>query len=333
MINSLSRIRQALYRRFRRWIDRRSPLESECRLDHRRLYILPSKAGFGFLILVAALWLLATNFENNLIFMLCFLLVALFVVSIHFTHGTLSGLRIKPVRARPVFKGEAAAVELSFSQTRARHREQVLLRFAGGDSLMITIEKAGDTFVTLLAPTMRRGYLDPGLLTIESVYPAGLLRVWSYIHFRFDAVVYPAPVPDQARTSGRRGSGEGHYTGTAGSEDYVGLKAFETGESLRHVAWKQYARGQGLWSKQYGDSVDSRTWVDWEDYAGMDTEQRLSRMTWQVCECEAAGKVSGLRLPGMEISPNRGSTYQQSILRHLALYGIEDKPGATDETS
>ena len=39
MMNPLSRIRQALYRRFRRWIDRRSPLESECRLDHRRLYI------------------------------------------------------------------------------------------------------------------------------------------------------------------------------------------------------------------------------------------------------------------------------------------------------
>ena len=141
----------------------------------------------------AALWLLATNFENNLIFMLCFLLLALFVVSIHFTHGTLSGLRVKPVRAQSVFKGDAAAVELSFSQVRARRREQVVLRFAGGEPLMVTLEKAGDTFVTVLAPTTRRGYLDPGLLTVESVYPVGLMRVWTYIHFRFDAAVYPAP--------------------------------------------------------------------------------------------------------------------------------------------
>jgi len=332
-MNPLSSIRQALRKRIRRFFDRRSQMESESHLDHRRLYILPSKAGSGFLVLIFALWLLATNFENNLIFMLCFLLAAFFVVTIHFTHGTLSGLRVKPVRAQSVFKGEAAAVELSFSQPRARRREQVLLRFAGGESQVITLEKAGDTFVTVLAPTNRRGYLDPGLLTIESVYPAGLLRVWTYIRFRFDGIVYPAPVPDRARTSGRRGTGEGHYSGSAGSEDYVGLKTFETGESLRHVAWKQYAREQGLWSKQYGDSVDSRMWVDWEDYAGMDTEQRLSRMAWQVCECEAAGKVYGLRLSGTDIPPNRGSTHRQKALRRLALYGIDDKPGAADETS
>ncbi|MCW8871045.1 MAG: DUF58 domain-containing protein [Xanthomonadales bacterium] len=331
-MNPLSAVRQALRRRYRQWIDRRTQPESECYLNHRRLYILPSKAGFGFLALVGALWWLATNFENNLIFMLCFLLLALFVVSIHFTHGTLSGLRIKPVRAQSVFKGDAAAVELSFSQVRARCREQVLLRFAGGEPLMVTLEKAGDTFVTVLAPTTRRGFLDPGLLTVESVYPAGLLRVWTYIHFRFDAAVYPAPLSDRARTSDRRGSGEGHYSGTSGSEDYVGLKTFEAGESLRHVAWKQYAREQGLWSKQYGDPVDSRVWVDWDEYAGMDTEQRLSRMTWQVCECDAAGKVYGLRLPGTELSPNQGLAHRQSALRRLALFGIDDEGGAADET-
>ena len=123
---------------------------------------------------------------------------------------------------------------------------------------MVSLEKAGDTFVTVLAATTRRGYLDPGLLTVESVYPAGLMRVWTYIRFRFDATVYPAPVPDRAHTSDRRGSGEGHYSGTSGSEDYVGLKVYEVGESLKHVAWKQYAREQGLWSKQYGDSVDKK---------------------------------------------------------------------------
>ena len=331
-MNPLSGIRQALLRRFQRWIDRRTPLESECHLDYRRLYILPSRAGFGFLVLVFTLWLLATNFENNLVFILCFLLMAVFVVSIHFTHATLSGLRVKPVRAQSVFKGDAAAVELCFSQVRTRCREQVSLRFAGGAPLMITLEKAGDTFVTVLAPTTQRGYLDPGLLTVESVYPVGLMRVWTHIRFCFDAAVFPSPVPDLALTSNRRGTGEGHYSGTSGSEDYVGLKTFEVGESLRHVAWKQYAREQGLWSKQYGDPVDSRRWVDWDDYASMDTEQRLSRMTWQICECEAAGNVYGLRLPGTELLPNQGLAHRQSALRFLALYGKDDETGAVNDT-
>lgn len=332
-MNPWSRSRQALRRRYRRWIDRRTPVVSECRLDHRRLYIFPSKAGAGFLVLAAALWLLATNFENNLVFILCFLLLALFVVSIHFTHATLSGLRVKPVRAQSVFRGDAAAVELCLSQDKARRREQVSLCFAGGEPLMISLDKAGDTFVTVLAPTTRRGYLDPGLLTIESVYPVGLLRVWTYIHFRFDAAVYPTPLPDHAHTAYRRGTGDGHISGTAGSEDYVGLKVFETGEPLRHVAWKQYAREQGLWSKQYGDAVGTRVWVDWDEYAGMDTEQRLARMTWQVGECEAAGSVYGLRLPGKELPPDRGVAHRQAALRRLALYGMDDKTGVANETA
>lgn len=321
----LHRVKQALRRRYRRWIDRRTRPVDECRLDYRQLYILPSKAGFGFLVVVGALWLLATNFENNLIFILCFLLVALFVVSIHFTHGTLARLQVKPVRAQSVFKGDAAAVELCFSQDKARRREQILLRFADGEPLMVTVDKAGDTFVTVLAPTARRGYLDPGLLTIESHSPVGLMRVWTYLRFRFDAAVFPAPVADRARSVYRRGSGESHFSGTTGSEDYVGLKAYQAGESLRHVAWKQYAREQGLWSKQYGDPVDSRVWVDWDDYAGLDTEQRLARMTWQVCECAAGGKVYGLRLPGLELAPGQGSAHRQAALRHLALHGVEGR--------
>lgn len=329
----LARIRQAFVRRFRRWVNRRTRPTGEVRLDHKRLYIFPSGAGFGFLVVVAMLWLLATNFENNLVFMLSFLLAAFFVVSIHFTHGTLSGLTVRPVRAESVFKGDAAAVELCFSQRKARHREQVALRFAGGEPVLLTIDKPGDTFVTVLAPTARRGYLDPGLLTVESVYPVGLMRVWTYIRFRFDAAVYPAPVADHAPRSGSKGSGEGHTTGTTGSDDYVGLKTFEPGESLRHVAWKQYAREQGLWSKQYADPVDRREWVDWEDYAGMDTEQRLSRMAWQVGACVADDRVYGLRLPGLELQPDRGAAHRQAALRALALHGIEQAPGDDDEAT
>ena len=321
----LTGARRVLQRGYRRWIDRRTRPVDECLLDYRRLYILPSKAGFGFLALVAALWLLATNFENNLIFILCFLLVALFVVSIHFTHATLAGLHVKPVRAQSVFRGDAAAVELCFSQDKHRGREQILLRFADGEPLMVRLDKAGDTFVTVLAPTDRRGYLDPGLLTIESHYPVGLLRVWTYLRFHFDAVVYPTPKADSARPIHRRGSGAGHYSGTTGSEDYFGLKVFEPGESLRHVAWKQYAREQGLWSKQYSDAVDSKVWVDWNDYAGLDTEQRLARMTWQVCECAAGGRVYGMRLPGVELAPGQGAAHRQAALRQLALFGLSDR--------
>jgi uncharacterized protein (DUF58 family) len=328
-----SRVRKAFRRRYREWVNRRTRAERECRLNHRRLYIFPTRPGFGFLLLVASLWLLATNFENNLVFMLCFLLLALFVVSIHFTHATLSGLSIRPVSAESVFKGDAAAVELCLSQSRPRRREQLFLRYGEGDPVWVSIAKSGDTFVTVLAPTTRRGRLDAGLLTVESVYPVGLMRVWTHLRFHLDAVVYPAPVADPAPTTRSGPGGEGHFTGATGSEDYAGLKTFEPGESLRHVAWKQYAREQGLWSKQYGDPVDSEEWVDWDDYAGIDGEERLSRMCWRVCECEVDGVIYGLRLPGSELAPGRGVSHRRTALRRLALHGEPGFSGDGDEAA
>ena len=72
--------------------------------------------------------------------------------------------------------------------------------------------------------------------------------------------------------------------------------------------------------------------MDWDDYAGMDTEHRLGRMTWQVCECDAVDRVYGLRLPGTELAPNQGLAHRQAVLRRLALYGIDQDVEAFDET-
>ena len=49
----LARLRSRYQRWFHRWLARRIPEEQEVVLDRRRIFILPSRAGFAFLGVVA----------------------------------------------------------------------------------------------------------------------------------------------------------------------------------------------------------------------------------------------------------------------------------------
>ena len=313
-------------RNYNRWINNRTPVAEQVSLSQRNVYIFPSLPGLSFLVLIGLLWLMATNYENNLIFSLCFLLLALFIAAIHFSHANLWGLTIRVIRATSVFAGQTAAVELCLSQKSGRFRDSIELCFDKGEPLTVSLSSRGDTFVTLLLPTYRRGFLNTGRLTITSYYPLGLLRVWAYARFRPDAVVYPHPQEAPFTGSGTSTRSEGHFRGDSGSDDYVGLRQYRVGEPLRHIAWKHYAREQGLWSKQYADPVEQNNWVDWDCFAGMNREQRLSRMCWQVCELAGQGAVFGMRLPGIEFRPNTGQEQRDKLLRALAVFEVSDHP-------
>jgi uncharacterized protein (DUF58 family) len=109
---------------------------------------------------------------------------------------------------------------------------------------------------------------------------------------------------------------------TAGSEDFHSLREYLPGDSLKHVAWKHYARGQGLLTKNYNAFLDTRVWLDWDLLAGQEQEIRLSRLTYLAVEAERHREDYGLRLPGIELPPNQGPQHLTSVLTALALFGI-----------
>ena len=63
----------------RKWLDKRIPAANEFQLSHRSIFIFPAKFGALFLALCALLFLLGTNYQNNLMLLLCYFLVALFL--------------------------------------------------------------------------------------------------------------------------------------------------------------------------------------------------------------------------------------------------------------
>jgi uncharacterized protein (DUF58 family) len=119
----------------------------------------------------------------------------------------------------------------------------------------------------------------------------------------------------------------GAQDGARGEEDFAGLRPYQPGDSLRRIAWKAHARGQGLHTKQYsGTDVVSHVF-DWDSLPGLDAETRLAQLCRWALDAHEHGEAFGLRLPGTAIEPNIGTAQLERCLDALALFEPGDARG------
>ena len=167
-----------------------------------------------------------------------------------------------------------------------------------------------------------RGWLQLERITIETRYPLGLTRAWSYVQPDMRALAWPKP--DDALLplpTARPDAGDAINTG-AGSDDFFGLRNYTPSDSPRHVAWKASARGEEPLTKVFTGRAASEMWFDYEadGLANLDREARLSRLTRWVLLATRDGVRYGLKLPGVEVPLGEGEGQREQCLRELALF-------------
>lgn len=309
-------LRQAWRARLQRWLNRRIPPGREIRLNQRNLFVLPSRQGGGYLLTAALIWIGATNFQNNLVLALCFLLLALLFVTLHQTFANLSGLSLRHIATEPVFAGDTALCLLELDASRPR--QQLALGFAEAPATQVSMA-AGQPLRTAVAfPTHRRGRQRPGRLRVQSVYPYGLIRCWTWLDLDIELLVYPRPldgeIPSAPGGTGSKDRGQP----IAGSDDFLGLRGYVRGDPLARISWKHQAAGHGLLVREQVDYRSDERWLDYAALGEADPETRLSRLCRHALDLTAEGRAFGLRLPGTRIEPDRGDGHLRAVLRALA---------------
>ena len=159
-------------------------------------------------------------------------------------------------------------------------------------------------------------------MLIETVYPLGLLRAWTWVDLEIRALVYPKPLASGPLPGVSTETPDGSALPIPGTDDFYGLRDYQRGDSLRHVFWKSVAKGQTLQSKQYTAYADRSVWLDWDLFPGVPVEQRLSQLCFWVLEFDRSNEEYGLRLPGVTIQPGCGERHRVQVLRQLALWGL-----------
>lgn len=330
-LSPYARLEHALRRRLNKWLLRSSGVEpGEVFLNQRRVFIVPTHPGLLFCAMLLALFIGSVNYNLSLGFGFTFLLAGCALIDMHLTFRNLAHLHLVAGRAAPIFAGEEAQFELHLINRRKYDRYAIWLDFVADDrpELAHAADVAANATCSLKlsTPASERGWLLAPRVRLQTRFPLGLLRAWSYWSPDAKALVYPKPEDDAPPLPSLvldRSDGQG----AAGEDDFAGIRGYQAGDSLKRLAWRQIARldtesGGTLVTKHFEGGRAGDIAIDFAQLPrNMDVELKLSRMTRWVIEAEARGIPYAFALGDLRLAPSLGPAHRDACLRALALYG------------
>jgi uncharacterized protein (DUF58 family) len=290
------------------------------RFEYRHIYIVPTKFGFGFGLMLVLMALGGLNFNNNMALLVVFLLASIAQLTTLLAYRNLVGVCIKNIRAEPVFSGDTATFRIHLNNDEDRHRFAVqsgLIKFE--DCIDIPAHSTETLSVRLEADA--RGWLELPPFKLETRFPIGLFRAWTWVIPQARCVVYPKPArrpPPLPQT----GEGDAGMARIGDGDEVHGLRKYRPGDSLRRVAWRTSARHDQLFSLEMETPQQRACEIAWELLTGLEAEKRLSILTAWVLKAEHRQVPYSLVLPDGTMPANLGMEHRADCLQKLALYGL-----------
>ena len=264
----------------------------------------------------------AINYQNSLVYAVAFLLGSLFLVTILHTFRNLSRVCIEFTGAPGGYVGEEIEFGIRVSRPAGASKEGIRVAWPNTVKQWVDIHEKEACGIKLFVGGAHRGWFDPGRLLIETYYPLGLLRAWTWVDLAAIALVYPKPIFGGSPVESATQKDEGELVDPLGSDDFRDIRDYQPGDPVKHILWKSYARTGKPVIKQYGSYLDPRFMINWDAVAG-DTEERLSRLTGLALDADRSQRDFGLDIPGIRIEPGAGAGHLKRVLRELALFGVE----------
>jgi uncharacterized protein (DUF58 family) len=288
-------------------------------LKRRRIYILPTRFGSIFALMVFAMLLGSLNYGASLGFMLTFLLAGLGVVLMHHCHNNLLGTEVKFVGAHPVFAGQRAEFRIAVGNTSSTPRYEIELTHNAHVAGPIDVAPAANDILRITLPTETRGWARLERFAVATKHPGGLFRAWTWVHMEARCLVYPEPAPPGLPLPESTGAGLGGRP-DHGDSDFAGLAVAAPGDPPQRIAWKAYARNDVLLLKQFAGGDREPCMLEWDALRGLEPERRLSQLARWCLDAAGEGRSFGLRLPGVSLPLGTGPQHLGVCLEALALF-------------
>lgn len=305
---------------WQQWARVAKPADGVASLTPRKIYIIPTRWGFLYGLMLLALLVGSINYSVSLGFFVTFLLASLGNMAMLHTWRNLVHLDVRIISAKPVFVDDSAIVVTQITETKNRARFNIAARFLG--NLVCAEDIAQNVSQTFLLPisAQKRGYMTCPRIKLSTEFPLSLFHAWAYVDSAFQVLVYPKAVNYTLKPLQSTDSSEvdGNTT-IKGDDEFNGHKTYVIGDAFTRVDWKASSRGVGLLTKQFNGHGKSTLWLDWGATVGLDPEARISQMSYWVLEAFQAQQAFGLRLPHCTINPDNTEAHFHEALTALAL--------------
>jgi len=261
---------------------------------------------------------------------MCYLLASLFISVILHSFYNFSQLVFESSPLQYGFDKQRLYFPLKINSTKVRF--DINACFSKQSQLVekLTLNQCdvgrNELMLPFIAP--HRGLIDLGRVKVFSEYPFGLFTTWAMLDFSHQAIVFPKPkqlnLNQYQLSSENNDSADGCHTNSQkGIDDFFELKNYVLGEPQSRIAWKQFARGQGQYSKHYHSQQGQLLWLKLSDMPSNDLETKLRFLAFLIIEQTQNKQMFGLILDGIEskdiqIEPDVGELHQKKCLTALA---------------
>ena len=305
---------------FKRFFFGEGPQKAPYKLTHRRVYILPTKQGLIFAFLLFIMLLGSINYSNSLGYFLTFLLASLTVVAIFHTFNNLLHLSIGPAICQPVFAKSNSGFSLQIDNRQYHNRFSINV-FTTKELLHISDIKNNDLNTILVKHVYpQRGLIPLPRLTLETRFPFGLFRAWTFVELEQSQIVYPNPSSDDTLPLLSNGYSDGNKQRDSGVDDFKSLRTYAEGDPLQHVHRKNLARHNTLQTKEFSTTSADEFCLNWSDTTANNIEDMLSQLCKWLILADENHYAYGLRLPNITVQTNSGKKHLSNCLKQLALY-------------
>jgi uncharacterized protein (DUF58 family) len=272
-------------------------------------------------LLLVAMLVAALNYNSNLALAFAFLMISVALVAMHHCNRNLLGLGVDASAEADAFAGGHAEFRFALRNDSGLDRAEIEVRCTEEALTIRGVPANQQRTFTVALPVPRRGITRLERFELRTRHPFGWFRAWTYVQAPLTAYAAPAPRGERPMRSAAGGVGVGGSTEARGDEDFDGLRSYQPGIPLKHMAWKVLARGGEAAVRNYTAPAAAPEWLDWSALADLDVEGRLAQLCCWVLQCEDEQRRYGLRLPGCEIAPARGEAHRTACLRALAGFG------------
>jgi uncharacterized protein (DUF58 family) len=287
-------------------------------MKRRKYYVRITTPGYIYIVITIVLSVGAVNTANNLLHIVASSLLALMLLSGTSSFLNFFFLHITLIPPDEVFAGMPAPFRLIVKKKR-------------GNSFFLTFETPygktrlsfvrGEVETSLWLKFANRGRVSLQSLKVDSGFPMGFFRRFTFKPVNHEIFVYPNPLPNMFPPLSGKFSGDNEGDSRYGelSDEIKELRTYTHSDPLKWIDWKATARRGTAIVRDFYRLAGDTLIINLANKHDEDWEKQLSEAAYLIIEGHRKKLSVGLILPNEQIAPGKGEGHRKRLLEAIAL--------------
>lgn len=236
----------ALFNRFQDYFLNRIALSTK---KEHPIYILPTLNGLKVLSLNFLLLVIGLIYANNYVLLFNFLLFCLVLSSMFYTHHNLKNVSLKSMIGISGHNKEIAFLNITLNSNNKQNNYELKIKIPSGEFFehvtfsvdQIVFQKDSSWQIPLRVKKRGRAHIVG--LFLETDFPLGFFRCFTFYPMPIDMILYPARASHHPQQSLSRDS---MVQSNHQDDDQMYFRQYQAGDSFNRLDWKRYAKDRQM---------------------------------------------------------------------------------------